>query len=164
MATTKTSHQDKAVDLHETKFDELTESVLNGLQHDKQLLANGDAPKFMRDFYEGVFNGDTTKMVGSMRDAATISFMEPILEDYIGLLKKKKLNIPKLAFHLTAERIWVWAEIKDDDESTLDELILTEAEVNSRHYAKTGIYIDSMIVEECDKVAMPDNYQAFVIK
>jgi len=63
----------------------------------------------------------------------------------------------KLAFDFSDAKILVWAQIKTEDVSTEDALILSEAEANSK-YSDNGFYISSTIVEECDNLPIPSHY------
>ena len=94
----------------------------------------------------------------NLKNNITQRLSEPIMADYIETIKKKKVDLLRLAYKINAHKIDAWAEVKDGDYETRKKLLLIKADVNNRHYRTTQIFLDLMLVEERDDFAAPANY------
>lgn len=95
-----------------------------------------------------------------LKNNITRRLAEPVIIDYLKTIKKKKLDLLKLAYKMNGDVINVWVEIKDKDDKTRKKLILIDSEINNRHYPATQIFLDSIIVEERDNYPIPKFYQS----
>jgi hypothetical protein len=80
-----------------------------------------------------------------------------IVFDYWAELREKKDRFLKLGLAHADSKIFVWAEIEDDDESSEDLLLISEAKVNAKYFSK-GFNIISTIVEKSDNIPLPKQY------
>ena len=79
------------------------------------------------------------------------------------MIRKNHLIPKKLAFDINDTEVLVWAEIDNNNEELEKQLILAEAQVNSR-YHQYGYDMTSMIVEESDLLPIPNHYSEFRFK
>lgn len=135
-------------------FDELIAHITT----DKLLLETDTASTDKVKFYKTMMSGNEADVFGLTRSTTTMYFLKNLLVDYVQVLNKSKANPLHLALDLSDSKILVWAEIRDDDVVSEDNLILTEAELNAK-YAKYGFYISSTIVETSDGAVIPPHYK-----
>jgi len=105
---------------------------------------------------------------------ATINRAEKIVSDYRKLISKKIINdcrkliseknlaYTKLAFQPAEDRIYMWAEIAEDDLRAKGMFYLAVAEVNGRFSQKTPLCLDAMVVNKRHGLAIPDMYNYYV--
>ena len=65
----------------------------------------------------------------------------------------------KIAFDLSRSKILVWAEVGDDDENTINQLILAEAKTNADCY-NNDFKIATTVVEQGENVEVPPHYKS----
>ena len=94
----------------------------------------------------------------NLKNNITQRLSEPIMADYIKTVKKRKVDLLRLAYKINGHKIDVLAEVKDGDHETRKKLILLNSAVSNRHYRTTQIFLDLMLMEERDGVSIPANY------
>jgi len=119
------------------------------------LLSSSDQKK---KFYDALIANDRDFMHSYARNASSAFFITNMVEAYFKELSKFESKPTKIALELSNSKILVWAEIKEDDESMEDALILTEAKINSYFY-EYGFHISSTIIEDCDGLNVPSHYK-----
>lgn len=84
-----------------------------------------------------------------------------IIINFINSLSNKKVldKINKIGLHFEQLTLHFWFEIKDDDEDTENEIIRAEAELSAFTYKHYMVDIDTMILEESDKLNIPNHYK-----
>src|SRR6218665_1352813 len=93
---------------------------------------------------------------------ATINRAEKIVSDCRKLISEKNLAYTKLAFQPAEDRIYMWAEIAEDDLRAKGMFYLAVAEVNGRFSQKTPLCLDAMVVNKRHGLAIPDMYNYYV--
>ena len=133
------------------------ETLINDIQVDKLQMELGVADAQKSALYESFIKGDQDAILKSMRNQANEYFIERIVKAFIAEIASRKALPLKLAFSLSPSTISAWAEIKENDESTEDQILLAESRVNSiaRNY---NFNLDTMIVEDADKLPLPPHY------
>lgn len=144
---------------HEEWFSSFIDKINSNIKEDKKNLESGNASKDVLDFYNSLIMGDHVKAMGVSRKAASNIIIQEIIVNYLKLLVEKKINISKLALDISTNKVLVWAEIKEDDESSEMGLIRVESIVNGKFLSDTGIHLDSIIVEDCDSLPIPAHYK-----
>lgn len=139
------------------------ESFIDELQIHLLTLETKTASKTRKEFYDTLIFGNELEVVALANDLAKITLVKNIVGDYLSELKDRKKFPKRLALNFSNSKVLVWAEIRNDDEATEDALILTEAKVNSK-YNKYDFNVSSTIVEESDKLKIPDHYKAVRLK
>jgi hypothetical protein len=125
---------------------------------DKLLLETGTASEDKVKFYNTMMNGNELEVSKLSRSMTTMYFLKNLLVDYIQSINEFKAKPLHLALDLSDSKILVWAEIEDDDIVSENNLILTEAKLNSK-YSEFGFYISSTIVEKSDSTEIPPHYK-----
>lgn len=148
---------------HEEWFTAFIDRVNSSITADKKLLESGDAPQDKIDFYNSLIAGDMLKTLSTARESASQSLIGNIVVNYIAELQSRKIKVSQLAFDISTNKVLVWAEISDDDETTEMELISVESLINARFFAGTKIYLDSTIVEQSDNLEVPQHYRLYTL-
>ena len=151
------------VNEHDVWFNQLINDVVAHIKTDKDNLASGDASKSTREFYISLKNGDNVSMAANARKSMSNIVVRDIVVSYINLLTEKNIEVLKLALDLSANKVLVWAEIKDNDENAEMALIRVESMINAIYSEKTGIDIDSIIVEKSDNLPVPTHYKSVAL-
>lgn len=133
------------------------DKLINGISVDKMMLQTQTAPTDKEQFYLDAINENHDATHNFLRVQSTKYFISQLLNDYFNELKTFKTRPQRLAFDLSDAKILVWAQIKNDDETTEDALILSEARANSK-YHNYGFYVSSTIIEEGDCLEIPSHY------
>lgn len=133
------------------------EHLINHIQLDKLQMELGIADTQKSSFYESFIKGDHDEILKSMRNKANEYFIERIVKAFVAEIANRKALPRKLAFSLSPSTILAWAEIKENDEVTEDQILLAESKVNSiaRNF---NFNIDTMIVEDTDNLPLPPHY------
>jgi hypothetical protein len=133
------------------------ENLVEHLQVDKVAMELGIADPQKSALYENAISGNQNALLKSLRNQANEYFIERIVKSFIAEISQRKALPLKLAFSLSPSTILAWVEIKENDEKTEDQILLAEAKVNSiaRDY---NFSIDTMIVEDSDKLPLPPHY------
>lgn len=131
----------------------------NRLVTDKFMLETGIASDAMQKAYYAMIKNDQNMLHGMTRLSATRHFLHSMINDFVTELGKR-MSIPtKLAFSISDSKLYAWAEIADDDESTENGLFLSEAFVNGK-YNTYGVSISTTVVETSDGLSVPEHYYA----
>lgn len=139
-------------------FDDM---VVN-LRFDEQLFNNDILDPTKKNVYDQLINGNIQNMSIMARNMSTTYFISSLLNDYISVLVSNKKMPKKLGLDLSNSKILVWAEIFDNDDEAENNLILSQAKLNSK-YSEFGFHISSTIVEECDNLELPSHYKKVLI-
>lgn len=107
--------------------------------------------------YDNFINGEVKPLMDNALAVAKIYYVKRILLDYIKVLGGFK-SFNKLAVSFHDSGLFVWAEIPNGGEGAEDQLIMAEAEVNSK-YHQLGFNINTTYVEESDNFPIPNHYQ-----
>lgn len=150
-------NQNQANDI-ESWFD----GMVANLRYDQTLLENEIIDDNKRKVYDAMISGNQEFMHNFGRQASSAYFITKMIESYLKELIKTQSKPNKLAFELSDSKILVWAEISEDDETMEDGLILAEAKINAE-FTKFGFHISSTIVENSDKLEVPNHYKNIAI-
>ena len=121
------------------------------------MLDTGVAPVKTEEFYNAAMHPDPYVMTKTIREQTTQYFIQNLVQYYFKELTSYKISPQKLAFDFSDAKILVWAQIADEDESSENALILSEAKANSK-FSENGFFVTTTIVEESDKLNMPPHY------
>ncbi|MBA3898683.1 MAG: hypothetical protein H0X62_00500 [Bacteroidetes bacterium] len=149
-----------SISSHEQWFDNFISNINEGIKVDKRELEDGDASTEKRSFYQSLITGDTVSALSISRNSISQVLFQNIILDYLSTLpiEKIKTSVNKLALDLSTNKILIWIEIKDDSQETENELLRAESKINAKYYSKSGICIDSTIIEESDRLSTPPHY------
>jgi hypothetical protein len=158
METTKVSKSHLEENTHDSWFKEFIVTINKQIHQDKKSLESGDASRETREFYSSLIEGDIIGTLSISRSVVSNSIIKHIVIYYLQLLSEKKIRVNKLAMDFSTNKILVWVEIKENDEQAEFALIGIESMVNGKYASDTGIYLDSLIVEESDSLDVPPHY------
>lgn len=145
---------------------ELEEQVIAGqwfanfirqVKADDELIASTNVSPEKKHQLYNVLAGGLDDLAYQVRVPATNNIIKMIVFDYWAELREKKDRFLKLGLAHADSKIFVWAEIEDDDESSEDLLLISEAKVNAKYFSK-GFNIISTIVEKSDNIPLPKQY------
>ncbi len=158
MSETKTKIP-KTATTNDSWFNKFIKETVHGIRVDELQLKTNTADEVKVKVYDSLQSGDTDAVIDTYRDLLFKHYVSTITKSYISeVMPLIVTNMPiKLAFRLTNSKILVWAEIKDDDESCENALIIAEAKINAK-FSEKGFHISSTIVEESDRLTLPPHY------
>ncbi|MDR3695656.1 hypothetical protein [Mucilaginibacter sp.] len=139
------------------KRDAWFDGILNHLITDKMMLDTGVAPTQTQELYQTYIHGNPYEITKSIRDTTTQFFIQNLVQFYFKELTSYSIKPQRLAFDFSDAKILVWAQIADEDESSENALILSEAKANSK-FSDNGFFVTTTIVEESDKLSVPSHY------
>nr|WP_321485066.1 hypothetical protein [uncultured Draconibacterium sp.] len=145
----------------ETKIQNWFDDLVATLRKDQLMIETGVASKDLEKMYQILFNEDYDKLHENLRVQNTHYFIKKLVIDYLTEVRRRGNNPEKLALQLSESKILVWAEIKDDDESTEDSLLLAEAMVNAK-YNELGFHLSSTILESSDNYPIPEQFSSVI--
>lgn len=158
MNTTKNTPSAELYDQNKETYDTWFSGLIDFIKVEHLLLQTGTASKPQKELYNNMILGDSLSVYTNIRQQISTPFIKEIIFDYIEELRKSNQLPNKLAFALSDSKLLVWSEINDNDESTENALLLTEAKINGK-YQKAGFYINSTIIEKSDNLPIPPHYQ-----
>jgi len=144
-------------ELGKNKVENCFEELVASLRADQLMMETNTATKEKKAFYETMMKGSITDWSSEARKMSTKHFITLLLNDYFLALNEYNKDSIKIALDLSDAKVLVWAEIKNNDESAEDALLLSEAKVNAK-YAQYGFHITSTIVEKSDCLSVPNHY------
>lgn len=115
-------------------------------------------PTKQKHMYNTFANGSAAEINALGRNTSTVFFIGGILNEYVEIVKAKKIQLCKLAFDFSDSKVLVWAEVAEDDETSMDQLILAEAKINA-NYSKYGFHLSTTVVETSDNMPIPIPYK-----
>lgn len=134
------------------------EGFIVNLKTDQLTLETGVASEEKQKMYHTLMSNDIDKMVADTHAFSRKALIIKMMEFYIQKLNSHDVIPNKMAAYLSGNKVMIWVEINEDDEALEDFLIMTQAKVNAK-YHKHGCEISTMIVEDCDNIEVPSQYQ-----
>lgn len=159
METTQKKLSPDAVNQHEEWFSSFISKINEAIISDKAKLEKGDASKETMNFYLSLIDGDTVKAMSMSRRSSSNVIIKEMVVKYLTMLNDAGTSLTKLAIDTSPNKVLVWAEIKENDEHAEMELISIESKLNADFGNLTDIYLDSIIVEDCDNLKIPTHYK-----
>lgn len=112
----------------------------------------------VKELYDAVMSENIDEMAFVTKALSQKFFVRKIIFDYLKMLGQ---HIPlRLAFDFGDSEVLVWAEIPNDDGQMESNLVQAEAKINAKFHPY-GFDMESMIVEECDGLKIPNHYKIF---
>ncbi|HVX51632.1 MAG TPA: hypothetical protein VHB48_15835 [Chitinophagaceae bacterium] len=142
------------------KMDSFFEEMIATLNADHLMLETNTATEEKRKFYSAVINKNELEAVSITRMTSSMYFVKRLLTGYLDEITNKGVKLNKLAFDLSDAKILVWAEVNEEDDETVNKLILAEAKMNAECSAY-GFHISTTVVDTSDKMDIPLHYKKF---
>jgi hypothetical protein len=139
------------------KVDKWFEELVHAIHVDKLQILTGTADERKAAFYKHAISGNIHEAVKSLRKETNKVLIDGIIQAFLVEIASRKALPKKLALSHSPATILVWAEIADSDHRTEDEILLAESRINAQA-KEYELNIDTMIVEESDKIEIPSHY------
>ena len=157
----KTTVPNASSTIHQDADDTWWENLISGMAHylqtDQMLLDTGVAPKETKAFYDALRANDPIGITRPGKQAAYSVLTTHALRIFAMELGKAR-PLELYVYHDAADLL-LWAIINDDDEATHDAIIMAASEANVQMQAE-NFYIETMVVEKSDRIAVPNHYIA----
>jgi hypothetical protein len=147
------------VNKHEVWFTDFIKQITDKIKSDKKSLELGEASPETISLYSNLSSGNPLGFASDARNSVSNAIIQEIIVSYFNLIGEKKIAFTKLALDISTNKVLVWAEIEDNDEKSEMAIIRVESIINSIYSKKTGIDLDSIIVEKSDNLTVPSHYQ-----
>lgn len=145
-----------------SKADKWFDEMSRNLKYDHQIYRIDALPKEQKAMYDTLISGNVEDILAQQRTLSSAYFIKKIIDSYLYELANFNANPLKLGLDLSNSKVLVWAEIKEDDENTEKALILSQAKVNAWS-SDLGFNIDTTIIEDVDKLPIPNHYNSIEI-
>lgn len=139
------------------KSEQWFDEIVGQIRADQLAYEAGVISPEKSTMYDHLINGEVKPLIDNALAIAKMYYVKRMLFDYVKVLGGFK-SFTKLAVSFHDSGLLVWAEIPDGREDIEDQLIMAEAEVNSK-YHQFGFDINTTYVEESDKLSIPTHYQ-----
>jgi hypothetical protein len=150
-------------ELNNAAINKWFDAFISHISVDRMMMETKTAPKETDQFYKDMISENQTAIHSWARISSSTFFIRKLVEDYLSELYAFKSLPQKLAFDFSDAKILVWAQIADNDDTTEDALILSEAKANAK-YSENGFYVSSTIVEAGDNLNIPPHYHEVSIE
>jgi hypothetical protein len=138
-------------------FDELVSSI----RVEEMQIVTGIAPKEKQDFWKPFLENNMLEIARKNRESSGMLIIPDLLANYFAGIKTRNIDLKSLSFQLSDSKILVWSVVKDDDEATMDQLFLLEAEINAK-YGNFGFHVSTTILEESDNCTVPPQFNSVI--
>ncbi len=138
-------------------FDELVSSI----RVEEMQIVTGIAPKEKQDFWKPFLENNMLEIARKNRESSSMLIIPDLLANYFAGIKLRNIELKSLSFQLSDSKILVWTVVKDDDEATMDQLFLLEAEINAK-YGNFGFHVSTTILEESDNCTVPSQFKSVI--
>jgi hypothetical protein len=138
-------------------FDDLVATLRS---HQIQLETN-TANNQVKSLYETLMASDHEELLKRNRVLALKYFVPKMLIELMRAFSPFKEHLQKLAVDFNSSELLLWIQLPDNYEKVEDQLLLASSRV-SLNYKEYGFAINVDIVEEEDKVDVPQHYQIII--
>ena len=138
-------------------FDHFVASI----RADELLLETGLADEDKRGFWKPLIEADMMEIGIRSREVGSKLIITKLLSNYITGITKRGVDLCSLSLQLSNSSILVWAVVNDDDEKSMNQLFLQEAETNAT-FSEYGFHISTTIMEKSDNYSVPNQFQPFI--
>ncbi len=142
------------------KMSEWFSTLIATIRTDQLMLETNVANQDKVKMYNTFINGSEADMFQLGRMTTSTYFIKELLNTYLKEVITSGAKLNKLAFVLSDSKILAWAVVNDDDDESIDKLLISEAKTNAIGY-KYGFHISTTVVENCDNLNVPKHYNFF---
>jgi hypothetical protein len=136
-------------------FDNLVASI----RGEQLQLESGIADREKQAFGNPIMENNSLQIALTSREMSSRLVIPQLIINYLNGLKKRTVEINSLSFQMSDSKILVWAVVNDDDEDSMDQLFLQEAEVNAK-FAEYGFHVSTTIMEKSGNCATPPHFHS----
>ncbi|MBL7811947.1 MAG: hypothetical protein JNL57_06950 [Bacteroidetes bacterium] len=143
----------------ESGFDQIIDQVVAYVKGEELEISSGVAPRHKQEIWEQLFKGNLLPMLKLQQNQnnevlgaqLAIGFLRRLVLEY-------KTTPQKLALSQKNNKVYVWAEIQDDDEASMDAILAATIDTNFEH-RDSGLTLSPMIVEQREMIPVPPHYK-----
>jgi hypothetical protein len=148
----------KAIDGNTNNISSWFDNFVASIRADELLLETGLADEDKRSFWKAVIEDDMMEIGIRSREVGSKLIITKLLSNYITGINKRGIDLCSLSLQLSNSSILVWAIVNDDDDNSMDQLFLQEAETNAM-FSDHGFHISTTIMEKSDNYSVPNQFQ-----
>ncbi|MDR6805585.1 hypothetical protein J2Y45_002106 [Dyadobacter sp. BE34] len=136
----------------------ITEAIAS-LYVDQTALELGVASENKKALYNRLAAGDHRKIILEAAEQVKTDQIRPLLGDYLSNLRNySEQPFNTFAVEIGSSDISFWIEVEEYSKELERDLIIAEAKTNAK-YTGMGFHLYSTIVEACDNLPVPPNFQ-----
>ena len=108
--------------------------------------------------WSAAINKNLEPMMRSNRVASNVACANKAFEDFMLALRvEKNVKLRKLAVDISRSKLYIWAEVEDDDESSMRSVLYADSVANLK-MEELGFSVSATVVEKSDCVPVPSHY------
>ena len=143
----------------ETGFDYFIDQVAAYIKGEELEITAGVAPTQKKEIWEQIFKGNYLPMLKVNQNNNNEILGVQIALSFIQNLKAIHKSKPhKLALSQKNNKVYIWAEIADGDDETMEAILASVIDANFEH-RDSGISLSPMIVEQSDNLSVPAHFK-----
>lgn len=143
----------------ETGFDYFIDQVAAYVKGEELEITAGVAPTQKKEIWEQILKGNYLPMLKVNQNNNNEILGVQIALSFIQNLKAIHKSKPhKLALSQKNNKVYIWAEIADGDDETMEAILASVIDANFEH-RDSGISLSPMIVEQSDNLSVPAHFK-----
>ncbi len=143
----------------ETGFDYFIDQVAAYIKGEELEITAGVAPTQKKEIWEQILKGNYLPMLKVNQNNNNEILGVQIALSFIQNLKAIHKSKPhKLALSQKNNKVYIWAEIADGDDETMEAILASVIDANFEH-RDSGISLSPMIVEQSDNLSVPAHFK-----
>lgn len=143
----------------ETGFDYFIDQVAAYIKGEELEITAGVAPTQKKEIWEQIFKGNYLPMLKvNQNNNNEILGVQIALSFIQNLQATHKTKPHKLALSQKHNKVYIWAEIVDGDDETMEAILASVIDANFEH-RDSGISLSPMIVEQSDNLSVPAHFK-----
>lgn len=108
--------------------------------------------------WSAAINKNLEPMMLSSRVASNVACANKAFEEFMLALRSEKgVKMRKLAVDISRSKLFVWAEVDDDDEASMRSILYADSVANLK-MENYGFSVSATVVEKSDFVPVPSHY------
>lgn len=144
-------------------YDQIIDEIASYIKGEELEIQSGIAPIQKQQIWENLFKGNFLPLIKSTQNQNNEMLGIQITISFLKKLTLEHKAVPlKLALSQKNNKIYVWAEIADNDEKTMDAILASIIDANYENM-DGGITLSPMIVEQKEAIPVPPQYKMFSV-
>ncbi len=137
------------------------DNLVTTIRSEQLQLESGIADKEKQAFWKPMMENNSLQIALTTREMSSRLIIPELIINYLNGLKTRVVDINSLSFQMSDSKILVWAIVNDDDEDSMDQLFLQEAEINAK-FAEYGFHVSTTIMEKSDNCTTPPQFIRYI--
>jgi len=146
----------------ESGFDQIIDQIVAYLKGEELEIAAGVAPNQKQEMWEQLFKGNLLPMLKIQQTQHHAVLGAQLAISFLrNLTAEQKIQVLKLAVSQKNNKVYIWAEIKDNDEALLEGILSSAMDANFEH-RDSGLTLSPMVVEQREMIPVPPHYKLLI--